>query len=224
MGAPMNFDEYRPLAARTSDPSRGKLVNTLYAAVGLAGEWAEWTEAPTIDEAGDVCWHLAEVCRVWGFGHVVPDAGPLGPMPIRAIGIIAEASKKWACHSRKRDEFAADVHASVAHLLWVIGREHHMPDVYAHNIAKLKERHPNGFDPSYHAGDVLAGHEWDEDPGGLFVLDDGEPFSAWATVFPGVGWVVMDNECVDVAEGRDLGEEGKRCAEAALRAYIEGQQ
>lgn len=140
----MNFEEYRPLAARTANLDNPQIVQILYAPNSLTGEWAEYFADRSVDEAGDVCWSLAEICRVWDFVDVEPTRNDT-LNPIRAIGVIAEASKKWACHGREREEFAADVEQAVRYLLWILSKWHKLPAVYEFNIAKLTERYPGGF-------------------------------------------------------------------------------
>ena len=207
----MNFDEYAKAAARTSSPF-SDIVNGALGLAGEAGEVAELVKkhkyhGQDIDldalakEMGDVLWYLAEICNQSGL----------------SLDAIASG-----------------------------------------NIAKLRERHPGAFDPSYHdapapcltasggeydptddygersvaPADVLAGYEWALDtvadawhfwaPGerktdGFYaaVWNDMRMWGAFAS--SGIDETAFDS-------GPGVGAEGKRRAEAALRAHLEGKQ
>jgi len=143
-------------------------------------------------------------------------------------GEVVELIKKHRYHGRDLDLDA--LKKELGDLLWYMAETASqaglsLDDIAAHNVAKLKERHPDGFDPSYHgSADVLAGYEWRGD--GCYHAPGSSEGDHSAHIDYGGGWVVYaapDSGSV-VAKGDAPGEDGKRCAEAALRRHLEAKQ
>jgi NTP pyrophosphatase (non-canonical NTP hydrolase) len=151
-----------------------------------------------------------------------------------ALGIAGEAGevielvKKHKYHGRDLDIDA--LAKELGDLLWYVAETASqagvkLSDVAAQNVAKLKARHPDGFDPSYHGGDVLAGYEWD-DHGCYWApnadrADDNH--SAFASSFDGEWEVYAHAKSSDVV-ARGFSQTPWADAESALRAHLEGKQ
>lgn len=158
----------------TLQPHKSQLA--LYA-LGLAGETGEVAtalsrlggEAELADlrnELGDVLWYLERMTRAalgatldmlpsWSWTSATQlrhlDAKQLS----RTVGAVCELIKKHLFHDRPLDALEMhvgldDVLRSLIHLAHFRGRCT-IADLMAINTAKLDARHPNGWDPSYHA-------------------------------------------------------------------------
>jgi NTP pyrophosphatase (non-canonical NTP hydrolase) len=76
----VNFTEYQSHAARTANPKLNPRERVVQACFGLAGESGEVIDGQKkilyhdhdfdrdelVEELGDVCWYIAEMCSVWG--------------------------------------------------------------------------------------------------------------------------------------------------------------
>jgi len=144
-------------------------------------------------------------------------------------GEVVELIKKHRYHGRDLDLDA--LKKEIGDVLWYLAEIAtqaglSLDDCAAHNLAKLRERHPVRFDPSYHdARGVLAGYEWDAF-GSLWApgmdRDDGEHI-ACASVHSGQWWVYSaPSSGTVIANG--ISDDPKRAAESALRAYLEANQ
>tara|TARA_R110000782_G_scaffold212264_1_gene300324 strand:+ start:198 stop:713 length:516 start_codon:yes stop_codon:yes gene_type:complete len=138
-------------------------------------------------------------------------------------GEVAELVKKHKYHGQDIDLDA--LAKEMGDVLWYLAEICNqsglsLDAIASGNIAKLRERHPGKFDPSYHdAVDVLAGYEWD---GSRFISDDAS--AVYAAAYSGL-WVVWHTDGnTRISWGTETGDWGKRCAEAALRAHLEGKQ
>lgn len=228
----MTPTEYAKAAARTANPDNPQAVQILYAFTGLVGEWQEYKNATCaedeFEEFGDVLWGLAEFARVWGF----PLARTANPAMKREattdlILSLAEPSKKWACHSKPREKYLAHVEDTVCEIMdrmYTHPRDFTVEDAMAHNIAKLKRRHPDGFSADYKdKPDVLAGYEWVRSLDSL-ELKSADLSAPYVVLYRHIGdWVVWDSDGdTRIATGLLTGALSDEInAEAALRAHLE---
>jgi len=136
-------------AASTVDP---RTIPLLMAAVGLAGECAEWaTGGHDPAEAGDVLWCAAAVCTALGIDMadvLIDDAEPLpcgvNEAALTVACIIVEQAKKAAFHGREINEDM--IGACLVGVLAAIRVVHgDLSPIMAANIDKLRKRWPDGF-------------------------------------------------------------------------------
>jgi len=167
-----DHETYAELAARTAVDLDGWGVDTwrirlAQSALGLAGERLEfeaayqrWKEtvdqrAAAIDELSDLEWYLAIGCRAVGSWPGALPTVDLCPERMRkGISGICETAKKALWHGKSRDD---SIQALRGHL-WEVDRtlaeyadalDIARSRVRAHNVAKLADRYPNGFEERF---------------------------------------------------------------------------
>ena len=166
----MNPNKYQELAMRTSNKELDKGEHVINGALGLCGEAGELMRAVrakhsagyvdnVLDEVGDVCWYLAELCTALGvhLGEVFPSESSvlLEMSDIEAADAIAMLAAKIAdavkkaymqghhfdrAYIKEQMEGIAYGIEVIAAYKWV-----HMPKIMERNIEKLKKRFPDGF-------------------------------------------------------------------------------
>ena len=115
-------------------------------------------EQQWLDELGDVYWYVAMFCKSaelftfgdtpWGKGRTEGVAWPQVDIAyaLRCASRLAEHVKKHVYHAKPLDREHLD--KWMGHVLGalcaVAGREH-LIQIWARNIEKLRERHPDGF-------------------------------------------------------------------------------
>lgn len=141
-----------------------------YAGLKLAGESGEVRETADsystttlrekIKEVGDVCWYIALISDTLGMDPEILWAPPDPAVCVtwydatnrlivaanatsEAIGKAYWHGKSTAAIERKLRLTAAAVHRCAA----ILGVE--VEDIWVANVAKLRERHPDGFSPDY---------------------------------------------------------------------------
>jgi hypothetical protein len=160
----MNPHEYHALAMRTKSHDQTPVQRLTNAALGLAGEWAEFYElwytndnAPveTLKEAGDLLWYSAQATDALGLNfadiqwQVV--TGTTNATCIKAIGTIAEIAKKAMFHGHPLgDEQRDQVMDALAYIVRdvrnvLVVYRWTMEDAMQANIDKLRRRYPDGF-------------------------------------------------------------------------------
>lgn len=160
----------------TLKPNQSRLA--VYA-LGLAGETGEvvtainkitWAENHELDEVrnelGDVLWYLERMTRAahgatldmlpsWPWVHATNLRLLEAKQLPRTVGVVCDLLTKHLFHDQQLHShqlLAAldDVLISLIYLAHFHGRCS-IADLMAINTAKLDARHPNGWDPSYHA-------------------------------------------------------------------------
>lgn len=149
----------------------GDQLMLVWCAIGLAGEAGEIAEAfyakPTTPadrasritkECGDYLWYIAGICTTLSldFASVIESGRPVERFPERdpvealqmATSRVAEAVKKGVFHRHgaERKAFSNQL-GTCFYYLTESARQFaiSIPDVMEKNIAKLRERYPNGF-------------------------------------------------------------------------------
>ena len=160
---------YHHEAARTR-PNRSRADLITMAALGIGGEASEVldsmrsnpanTTEHRIKELGDVCWYVATLADALGMDPetlwTTTAPGQFLTWYEAAIrvaidaGAVVEAAKKHLFHSKSDGAIrlslcllAGTMAASATVLDTTIS------EVWAVNVAKLRERHPDGFKPGY---------------------------------------------------------------------------
>lgn len=171
----MDTQTYMKETARTwntSDPHRLQLCN---AALGLVGELGEFVRRPSADELGDCYYYAVTINRLLKEHdeHACIEAHTFVRMPELADYVsatqkgelalmhaarVAEYVKKLCFHDKA--DAATDValalqSATDAMLDAAIDLATTPPKVMQQNIDKLRERHPDGWDPQYTTGGEL---------------------------------------------------------------------
>jgi NTP pyrophosphatase (non-canonical NTP hydrolase) len=163
----MNLSDFQVSAERTmvaGMPSEQLMVN---AALGHCGEIAEldqavlstWGKAPPLfDEAGDVLWYVAQMCKAMGksIAAIPPEPGVfLGwdtettiQSLYRNTGWIADATKKRVFHGKLINPFdmLAALQAVVGGVEHILSISHlRLEAALDRNHEKRALRHPMGF-------------------------------------------------------------------------------
>jgi hypothetical protein len=146
----MNQTDYREATARTWNTNTPEQYQPANAALGVVGEVREFIDDPTVDEAGDVLYYLTTLRRLVGLpvlekyrlnGENLPIEIP--PTAFR----LAEYVKKHVFHG---DDHARSINAATQALFGQLTAAMQgfagMDAVRAANIAKLTDRHPDGFE------------------------------------------------------------------------------
>lgn len=168
----MNLNEYQVLAMRTSPEGHDRLKNGVLGLIGETGEIVDvvkkWKfqsgdNAPLpreslINEMGDVMWYLSEAAS--GMGVPLNDALLLNGKPVfldvkEDIEEIAVTMAQSACavysliypkpYFMLAQETMRDIFGLILWLCKMIDTT--VKEVADTNIAKLKARYPEGFDP-----------------------------------------------------------------------------
>lgn len=166
----MNPNKYQELAMRTSNKELDKGEHVINGALGLCGEAGEVMRAVrakhsagyvdnVLDEAGDVCWYLAELCTALGvhLGEVFPSESSvlIEMSDIEAADSIAMLAAKIADAVKKAymqghhfdREYIKEQMEGIAYGIEVIAafKWVHVTKIMERNVEKLKKRFPNGF-------------------------------------------------------------------------------
>ena len=156
-GGPMNLRDYQIAARRTS--SGQGITNAALGLVGEAGEVAELVKkhlyhghaldrGRLADELGDVLWYVAEMTTECGLMLTSPDYNdPFPPRRPRAgdLGDNAiDVGKEAAAFATHIDD-PRNIILALADLALHIGMT--LDEIADRNIAKLRARYPDGFDP-----------------------------------------------------------------------------
>lgn len=143
----MDFKEYRAHARRTMNSDLDKSMQAAVAALGLVGEACEFVLAPwpsteSTKEAGDVCWYVAWLCDIYEIEDLKPYHADRERILIDASK-IADMVKKQVGHGHVMP--VAELQQCLEVVLWSLMSFENMAEVYETNIAKLKQRYPDGF-------------------------------------------------------------------------------
>lgn len=164
------FEQYQYFAERTADCGQDSGQRLGNFGLGIAGETAEFIDAVVnlefaggestaiIKEAGDVNWYCATLCTTAGlsFQAVVDGAKEAEAAPLyvcigrlgKAAGDVAEYVKKVVYHGHALDETKlGKLIGNVLAWLKLFCRRYGlcMQEICNTNIAKLKQRYPDGF-------------------------------------------------------------------------------
>ena len=172
----MNLSDFQISAERTMVAGMPAEQLMLNAALGMCGEIAEFDQAvlstwgnvpPLFDEAGDLLWYVAQMCRAMGksIAAVPPEPGVFLGWGIettiqslyRNTGWIADATKKRVFHDKLINPFDM-----LAALQAVVGGVEHILSMYHFRLEQALERnhqkrlarHPGGF--SYETANARA--------------------------------------------------------------------
>lgn len=162
----MHFNEYRPLAQRTSNASLTKAEHVINGALGLCGESGEVADlvcmnptveqkASVVEELGDVLWYCAELATWLELEPGVPIEGEEWGRVHGALGLcvasasIADHVKKayMQGHSVNKIKIAsrlATMFRIVSELAALVGST--QSEVMGVNINKLRKRYPVKFE------------------------------------------------------------------------------
>lgn len=164
----MNAKAYSAATARTWNTDGDEMAQLANATWGLVGEMGEFLLAQNVDELGDIYYYTATLARLLDCTDVL-DALDLDDTwaenfmrdhrtwEVRMAGTdtppMLESMKKWKFHN-KPDAYDN----AVRHLLEICIRLNKAAydlystpqDVMKQNIAKLTERHPDGWDANNH--------------------------------------------------------------------------
>ena len=165
----MNPTQYHHLAARTRPALSPRDLLTM-AALGIGGESAEVlatitsdpanTRAKRIKELGDLCWYVALMADILDMEPTalwLPTYDPVvviwyGAAIRVAIdaGVVVEAVKKNLYHDRPVAPIRDALPRLTSTIHWAaVSLDATLPEVWAVNVAKLRERHPDGFRTDY---------------------------------------------------------------------------
>ena len=137
----MNLSDYKKDAFRTAGPYA---TNKALAALGLLTEMAEFINSPSVDEAGDVLWHivvldivsLEDIRREWTKG----DKRLLSDFEfVRLVEQMDNLKKYLASDGQKN---TLDAEGAVIRAVRVIGR-YPLEEVIAFNVGKRAKRYPH---------------------------------------------------------------------------------
>lgn len=152
----MDAKEYREETKATWNTTvdlQGQLSN---AALGLVGEATEFFKDPTDpSELGDILYYLSTLRRLMDIPVATYNPKPLmkEEKGMRSIlihaGHTAEAVKKYVYHgSDKEPRIQSQTNsASIVIADQAKKRGWNLDEIRQNNIEKLRERHPDGFDP-----------------------------------------------------------------------------
>ena len=171
----MKLTEYQKLAARTipqNTDGEELLDNFAMGLVGEAGELFEifkkhWYHGKKLDlnklkeELGGVLWYIAGVYTVFGRGMDNDDAQAMFHIDTKtALSYMLRKVTSsytdlfyYGVGITYDDIYFGSIELSkIVKTLTFVAENNGttLNDVMEYNIAQLKERHPNGFDPSYH--------------------------------------------------------------------------
>ncbi|MDF2499339.1 MAG: nucleotide pyrophosphohydrolase [Anaerosporomusa subterranea] len=164
------FEEYQRLAERTANNGQGAMQRLGNFGMGIAGETAEFIDAVVnfetsgeqhaalIKEAGDVSWYCATLCTTAGISYqvVVEAAEEAEPALLyvcigrlsKAAGDVTEYLKKVVYHGHELDQAKlGNLIGTVLSWMKLFCKRYNlnMQDICDTNIAKLKQRYPEGF-------------------------------------------------------------------------------
>jgi hypothetical protein len=147
----MHWDEYKWEALKTAPDHEAPEDRMMQAIIGLTGEAWEMKEAPSIPEAGDVCWYYALL--VDAVDRMEPDRPtPYIPGGVRTVEPDADMLLHYVCQLADEAEKVlfqgGDIH--LTHLVKDVGQVirdviaydgYPLDVVFKRNIAKLRDRH-----------------------------------------------------------------------------------
>lgn len=158
----MTLAEYQVMAQRTSNTTHDQKAGHAY--LGLIGECGELVDIMKkciymgmpediardryLDECGDFCWYIAEMCEGldirmdWEFEELL--TGVLCRVGKKNVPTPVDLMKRLV-QAKKID--ATDLAVLLAIVVIILQRHDLTLDqCLAHNILKLRERYPDGFD------------------------------------------------------------------------------
>ena len=141
-------EDYRVLAARSLAPGLNTLFEPgltallLYLTLGALGEYGEFQEDPSLEEAGDVLWYCELLLQ-----YLSTDPRPMRPVP--GWDTYELVKKAWVHHRPvPRETVTGWIRWIYREVLWYIEDSgSSVEEVYADNIRKLGKRFPYGFAP-----------------------------------------------------------------------------
>lgn len=146
----MTFEEYTKGVLRTA--AHGSVPDSTQVcirALGLVGEIGEFVESEDAEEAGDVLWYVAALAHAFDIRLEFGVASPMFPAFARrnlllAATKTAEAVKKTIGHNKRR---VTVIEVNLQHVLECLSTlcEKPIEEIAADNLAKLRERYPDGF-------------------------------------------------------------------------------
>lgn len=147
----MKFEEYIPLAMRTLPEGRSTEENLVNACLGLAGEIAEYetadNRADKLEELGDIYWYIALMVSNYDYTpmYIKHSKGSF----LTPVGAISDVVKKTIFQGHWLSKGVIDIH--ISKLLSNIEYDCNIlgvtpSQIMGENVAKLKERFPQGFE------------------------------------------------------------------------------
>jgi len=146
----MNAREYARHCLRTwNEHPPDRSLQRTNAALGLAGEMAEYLAEPSADELGDALYYLSVLRSLYGMPAGKAAITAPCEKPMQVAGTICEMVKKDAFHDDPADlqgiqYHTAELHEAMADMADGLGTT--IKVVRRKNIEKLRERFPDGFD------------------------------------------------------------------------------
>ena len=157
---------YQELARRTQNGNLSEVETLHHALLGLAAETLEVIglnedqREEVLNEAGDVCWMLAEYCDVLGIEFPVGIAARTvskEPISVNEAASIMSfgVMKLLSAHQKTYQGHEIDGNEITAHVLTILtgikfmaeALDGTLTEVLKGNIDKLIVRYPDGFDP-----------------------------------------------------------------------------